>query len=151
MISIGDKLAKFITDPDVLEKCVNALPHINRIEVVRTDTGKKYRSVRSAAKAIGITKGCVLSSGWIEPAEYITSNDRSKYSPIDLASMKNKTKLLDPKVKHSKRWMFVSPEGVNYETNNLALFARVHGLNRMGLAFVWKGKNQSHVGWKKTL
>lgn len=144
-----DKLSKLITDLDVLEKCANAIPHVNRIEVVRTDTGKKYRSVRAAASATGVTKNYVLSSGWIEPAKYITSSSRSKDNPINLDSMRGETKLLSPEVKHNKRWMFISPEGKIYETNNLAMFAKVHNLNKSALWQVWQGRNQSHIGWKK--
>jgi RNA polymerase sigma factor (sigma-70 family) len=143
-----DKLSKLIDDKKVLKKCELAMPHINRIEVVRTDTKKKYRSLRAASRATKISKAHILNSGWIQPSEYIT-NTRTKENPIDLSPLKNKTKLLDPKIKHKKRWRFLSPSGVEFETNNLALFARVHGLHRSLLDAVWKGRKQSHAGWRR--
>ncbi len=145
----AEKLATVIDDEKVLKKCQSALPHINRIEVVRTDNKKKYRSLRAAAKAVGISKAHVLTSGWIQPAEYIT-DIRTKENPIDLQHFKTKRKLLDPKIKHKKRWKFLSPDGVEFETNNLALFAKVHGLQRALLALVWKGDKQQHAGWRRS-
>jgi RNA polymerase sigma factor (sigma-70 family) len=62
----SDRLSKLITDDKVLKKCLKAPPHIKRIEVKRTDTGKKYRSLRAAAKATGISKSHVASTGWID-------------------------------------------------------------------------------------
>ncbi len=44
-------------------------------------------------------------------------------------------------------WSFISPNGVKYQTIELGVFAKHHGLSRSGLGMVSRGKRKHHKGW----
>lgn len=142
-------LSKVLQDNALVKLCSQQLPHIKRIEIFRTDTKTVYPSVRAAARDLNRADNRNIIDGeWLKVSTCVTHSTIAKQLP-DLSYLKDKAELFDPKIKHGKTWEFISPDGTVYKTNNLSLFAKVHGLIRPLIAAVHTGKNSHHKGWKK--
>lgn len=50
---------------------------------------------------------------------------------------------------NSKEWEFLSPKGKHIKFKNLQKFCRENGLSQSNMANVFRGRRNSHKGWKK--
>lgn len=148
-----EKLASVLDDRALAEQCASQPVKIKRIEVYHPGSKKIFRSTRDAARKLNCSHGFVRQEtqrpeqALFQPLR-IETIGKATGSPLKLSDRQDDLSVIDPSQPMTIRWL-QHPDGRIFETNNLNLFAQIHGLRSALLSQVLLGRNPHHKGWRR--
>ena len=122
-------------------------------KISKANKGKK-RSKEFCKKMSEIMKGCIGDKNGMygkthnkKTRQKISQNSKGKQAG---KNHYNYRKPLNKKIlkQISKNWIAISPDGIEYNINNMAKFCRENNLSNGQMTQVAQGKRTHHKGWK---